>query len=281
MGSQTVLSDSRQTSGAGPGIAQPVISVITPSLNGGAYFRHTLQTILSQVGRFRLEWIIVDGGSVDGTVDLIKSIDDPRVRWVSEADGGQAAAINRGLAMAKGDIVTWLNCDDLYLPGALDKVAAVFQRNLKAQWLVGRCGIIDQQGEPIRNGVTHYKNRLLRHFSLKALLRINMISQPAVFWRRDFGEAVGALDESLFYTMDYDLWLRMAKACPPTISNDVLANFRVHLESKSRGGRRAQFDEGYRVACRYFDHDRISRLMHRLNVEKIVWAYRALRWIGD
>ncbi len=275
------VSDQPPLRASSPSSAILTISVITPTLNGAGYLPKTLQSITGQTGEFNLEWIVVDGGSRDGTLDLLKSIDDPRLKWVSEADRGQAAAINRGLGMATGDIVTWLNCDDIYVPGALDKVADIFQKNPGSQWLVGRCNIIDTGGKPIRNGITHYKNRLLSHFSLRSLLRINMISQPAVFWRRDFGRRVGALDESLYYTMDYDLWLRMAKLAPPLISKDVLANFRVHKASKSRGGRRAQFDEGYKVACRYFDQDRLSRWMHRLNVEKIVWGYRALRWIGD
>ncbi len=109
---------------------------------------------------------------------------------------------------------------------------------------------------------------------------MNFISQPAVFWRRSFGSSIGELDESLYWTMDYDLWLRMAQSCPPLIIDQTLASFRVHDSSKSRGGYRKQFAEGYRVACRYAANDSLSRWLHRLNVEKIVWGYRALRAFG-
>jgi glycosyltransferase involved in cell wall biosynthesis len=265
---------------AGRELRRPTVTVLTPSLNGGEYFNMTLRSVLSQSGDFNLQWIVIDGGSNDGTLSLLKSINDPRVRWISEVDNGQAAAINKGIAMAQGDIIAWLNCDDLYLPGAIQAAVTAFENNPSAQWLVGRCGIVNEEGAPIRHAVTRYKDRLLSSFSFRRLLQINMINQPAVFWRRDFGLSCGPLDESLHYTMDYDLWLRMATRRPPLIVKEVLADFRVHGESKSRKGCREQFDEGYRVASRYWGADYLSRCVHRFNVEKIVWGYRAMRLIG-
>jgi glycosyltransferase involved in cell wall biosynthesis len=202
------------------------------------------------------------------------------VRWTSAADRGQADAINRGLSQAEGDIVAWLNADDLYAEGALETVAAAFSSRPETQWLIGRCDIIDENGREIRRGVTRYKDRALRRYRYRALLRENMISQPAVFWRREFGERIGKLDESLHYTMDYDLWLRMGRVAEPLIVPDLLAHFRLHAGSKSGRVDRRQFDEQYRVAQRYFGGDRRSRLVHRLNVEKIVWAYRVMRLLG-
>jgi len=256
------------------------LSIVTPSLNPGAFFPQTLQNVVSQQGDFDLQWIVIDGGSRDGTIELLQSTRDSRLAWISGPDSGQSAAINKGLAMANGDVVAWLNCDDLYQPGALAAVADEFSRNPDAQWLVGGCDLIDKVSRPVRGGVTRYKQRRLRSFSFKALLRMNMISQPAVFWRREFGTGVGTLDESLHWTMDYDLWLRMAQRCQPLILDRLLASFRVHGASKSRGGGRPQFQEGYRVACRYAQADPLGRLAHRLNVERIVWAYHAMRLIG-
>jgi len=256
------------------------LTVLTPSLDSETYLAQTLQSILSQEGDFDLQAIVIDGGSRDGTLSLLRSINDPRLRWISEPDQGQSAAVNKGLAMCESDLVTWLNCDDLYQPGALAAVAKAFRVSPPAQWLVGRCNIIDEGGQVIRRFITRYKDRLLQSFSFKSLLRMNMINQPAVFWRRDFGQSVGPLDESLHWTMDYDLWLRMARRCPPLILNDILASFRVHRRSKSHGGHAPQFREGYRVARRYFGDDRASQWAHRLNVEKIAWGYRALRLMG-
>ena len=205
---------------------------------------------------------------------------DPRVRWLSEKDRGQSHAINKGMSMATGDVVAWLNTDDLYTPGALAAVAEQFARHAAAQWLVGRYEIIHASGAVIRPSVSRYKERFLRRYRYRALLRENFISQPPVFWRRQFGQKVGPLDESLHYTMDYDLWLRMGRESDPLFVDRVLAQFRLHDTSKTGRVKREQFDEQYRVACRYFGRDRLSRWVHRFNVEKIVWAYRVMRVIG-
>jgi glycosyltransferase involved in cell wall biosynthesis len=206
-------------------------------------------------------------------------VTDPRVRWISEPDHGQSDAINRGLRQASGDIIGWLNSDDLYVPGALYAVARAFA-DPQTQWVIGRCEIIDEAGQPIRSAITRYKNRSLYRYSYGKLLRENFIAQPAVFWRREFGDQIGPLDESLHYTMDYDLWLRMGRVSRPVILDRALSQFRIHSQSKSGAVNREQFDEGYRVACRYLEKDPINRWLHRLNVEKIVWAYRAMRLLG-
>jgi len=257
------------------------ISIVTPTFNSRRFLAQTGDNILSQQGPFELEWLVVDGGSNDGTVELLRSLNgEPRVRWLSEKDRGQSHAINKGLAMARGDVVAWLGADDLYRHGALAAVADAFAANPSAQWLVGRCDIIDASGAVIRPSVSRYKERSLRRYAYRSLLRENFISQPAVFWRRAFGEKVGPLDESLHYTMDYDLWLRMGREAPPLFLDRVLAQFRLHETSKSGRVNREQFDEQYRVACRYVGADRASRWVHRFNVEKIVWAYRAMRVLG-
>jgi glycosyltransferase involved in cell wall biosynthesis len=252
------------------------ISIVTPSFNGVRFLPATARSILSQSGNFDLEWLIIDGGSTDGTLDFLKSLADPRVRWISEPDRGQSDAINKGLAMAGGDVVAWLNTDDAYLPGALDAVARAFE-SPGVKWLVGRYEVVDESDRVIRPWVVRYKERALRRYAYRALLRENFISQPAVFWRRDFGQQVGPLDESLHWTMDYDLWLRMGKLTPPMFLDRVLAQFRLHPTSKTGKVDRRQFDEQYAVARRYFGDDRASRLIHRFNVEKIVWAYRVMR----
>jgi hypothetical protein len=184
------------------------------------------------------------------------------------------------MEMADGDVVAWLNADDLYAPGALAAVARAFEDHADAQWLVGGCDVIDADDRSIRGGIVRYKQRRLRRYSYRAILRENFIPQPAVFWRREFGRTVGPLDESLHFNMDYDLWLRMGRHGPPLLLESPVAKFRLHATSKSGALDRRQFDEGYEVACRYAGRDRFSRMIHRLNVEKIVWAYRAMRLVG-
>ena len=136
------------------------------------------------------------------------------------------------------------------------------------------------QNRVIRSSVVRYKERSLRRYRYPALLRENFVSQPAVFWRREFGESVGPLDESLHWTMDYDLWLRMGRRADPLLLDRVLARFRLHAGSKTGQADRRQFDEQYAVARRYLGGDRVSQAVHRFNVEKIVWAYRAMRVMG-
>jgi glycosyltransferase involved in cell wall biosynthesis len=256
-------------------------SIITPSYNQARYLRDTARSILNQAGPFDLEWIVIDAGSTDGSVDYLKSLKhDNRVRWVSEKDDGQSDAINKGFAMADGDVLAWLNSDDVYTPMALSNVWRQFHDHAAAEWLVGRYQIVNDAGRPIRDGIVRYKERQLRRFSYRDLLVENFIPQPAVFWRRSLGDKAGPLDVKLHYTMDYDLWLRFAKIQPPLLLDFVVANFRVHDKSKTGVINRRQFDEGYEVAKRHADGFSGVLLKHRISVEKIVWAYRVLRLLG-
>jgi glycosyltransferase involved in cell wall biosynthesis len=258
------------------------LSVITPSLNQHHFLPRTAASILSQSGPFDLEWLVIDAGSTDGTLEFLRtsSQSDPRIHFTSEPDAGQSDALNKGFPRATGDILAWLNADDLYLRGALEKVSRAFTDDPNLQWLIGRCQIIDADDRVIRSSITRYKNRLLDRFSYRGLLRENCISQPAVFFRRSFLSDVGPLDTTLHYSMDYDLWLRMARSSPPRILPDTLASFRFHPQSKSGRVNRDQFDEAYRVANRYFAGDTASRLVHRFHMEKIVWSYRLMRALG-
>jgi len=256
------------------------LSIVIPSYNQAAFLSRTLDSVLNQDDPPAIQIIVVDGGSTDGTLDILRAIDDPRVTWTSAPDRGQTHAINQGMAKAEGGIVAWLNSDDVYSPGTLRTVVDGFDQHPDARWLVGRSNIIDQAGREIRKSITRYKDHGLRHYSYRGLLRENFICQMSVFWRRPFAEEVGHLDESLNYTMDYDYWLRMGRRCDPLILDRVLAGFRWHDTSKSGSGHRRQFDEQYAVACRYFGDDRASRIIHRLHVEKIVWSYRLLKLLG-
>jgi hypothetical protein len=183
------------------------------------------------------------------------------------------------LAKATGDVIGWLNSDDLYTPGSLAAVSAAFA-DPQVMWVVGRYQIIDPIGNVIRSSVVRYKQRSLNRYSYRKLLRENFIAQPSVFWRREFGQRVGLLDQSLHHAMDYDLWLRMGKLCDPLIFPKVLSQFRLHPQSKSGRLTRERFNEDYQVALRYLDGDPISRWAHFLNNEKIVWAYRVMSMVG-
>jgi glycosyltransferase involved in cell wall biosynthesis len=250
------------------------ISIITPSFNQAAFLKETINSIAGQDVDVRVEHIIMDGGSTDGSVELLETMGS-RVTWQSDPDKGQADAVNKGIQMATGDIIGWLNSDDLYQPGALQVVTVYFRNHPECRWLYGRCRIIDDKGKERWNWVTRYKNAFLKKFTLAKLLRENFISQPAVFFRKELFEEAGGLDLSLKYAMDYDLWLRFGRITPAGVINKDLASFRRHKSSKSETGFREQFLEQYAVARRY-NPSFFNRALHRFNIFKIINSYRIL-----
>lgn len=252
----------------------PRITIITPSFNQGAFIGETIDSVLGQ-GYPDLEYLVIDGGSTDTTLDVLRGYGE-RVRWVSEPDRGQSHAINKGLARATGEVVAFLNSDDRYRPGALLAVGEHFARHPKAGWLTGRCAIIDPAGRPARGAITAYKNLWLALGSARALEVLNFISQPATFWRRSLGQRVGPLDEGLHYTMDYDYWLRLGQHGPPAILDRYLADFRVHPASKGGTGAARQFAEELATARRH-TRSRLRLGLHALHSRAIVGAYGLMR----
>lgn len=231
------------------GIDWPKISIVTPSFNQGDFIEETIQSVLDQ-GYPNLEYLVIDGGSTDGTLDILRKYSG-RLRWFSEPDSGQANAINKGLQLATGEVLAFLNSDDLYLPGALFSVARFFMANPEAAWLSGRCITVDAKKQKTRKLITHYKNFWLRFRSYKILQVLNYISQPATFWRKSVFDELGPLDESLHYTMDYEYWLRIGKQYRLYSLPQELAVFRLHANSKSGSTASKQFDEQYSVASAY------------------------------
>lgn len=206
-------------------------SIITPSFNQGRFIKATLDSILGQ-DYPQVESIVMDGGSTDETVDILRAYADPRLYWVSEPDRGQADAINKGLRRAKGDILAYLNSDDLYLPGTLRYVADTFAAHPEVDVICGRCQQVNADGETLPQ-----KLALNPPISIdRALRRKIFVPQPGVFWRRHVTEKIGLFDEMLHYALDHDYWVRMLlagfKLTP--ISRDVAA-FRLHGQSKTVG----------------------------------------------
>lgn len=251
----------------------PKISIITPSYNQGHLIEHTIRSILDQ-NYGNLEYIVVDGGSTDNTVEVLKQF-GPHVRWISEKDRGQSDAINKGMRMASGDIIAFLNSDDLYEPGSLHKVAEFFDKHPDVQWLTGRCRIVDDAGREIREAITAYKNFLLDHYSYSLLLVTNPISQPATFWRRSIFQHYGGFDLEDHLVMDYEYWLRIGAANHPAVLKDYLASFRIHESSKmSSFYAKRQWLE-LLVARRYSRSFALSAL-HLLNYVGIVGSYQLM-----
>jgi glycosyltransferase involved in cell wall biosynthesis len=186
----------------------PLISIVTPSYNQARFIEDTLRSVVSQAYP-RTEHIVVDGGSTDGSVDIIRRYAPHLRSWVSEPDRGQSHAINKGLAQAQGEILTWLNSDDTYLPGALDEVGRFFAGHPDVDLVYGDYVYTDVDGRPMR------RRHVFDTIGYESLLYHDYLGQPAVFFRRSLFEKVGPLDESLHYCMDWDLFLRMWRVGRP------------------------------------------------------------------
>jgi len=215
----------------------PTISLVTPSLNQGRFLRATIESVLSQEYP-ALDYFVQDGGSTDGTLDVLASYAG-RVSYVSEPDRGQADAINRGLRRARGEVLGYLNSDDVLKPGALHAVGEAFATHPEALFVFGRAAYIDAEGKT----VSPY---LVRPDALSRLADSCFIAQPAAFFRRKVWEKVGEFDETLHHTMDYDYWLRIATRFGPSCGlflDRELAGARLHGDAKSVAGWDRALDE--------------------------------------
>jgi len=183
-----------------------LVSIITPSYNQAAYLEQTIQSVLNQ-DYAPIEYFIVDGGSTDGSLDIIHKYQDQLTWWVSEPDKGQADAINKGLARANGDIVGWLNSDDYYQPGAIKDAAAMLVSQPALGMVFGDAITVDQEGKSL--------NKLIfGDWGLKELMAFRIICQPAVFMRHSIQKHTGGLDKSYHYLLDHQLWIRIAQQAP-------------------------------------------------------------------
>ena len=201
------------------------ISIITPSFNQADYLEQTICSVLDQ-DYPDLEYLIADGASTDGSVGIIKGYSERLTWWVSEIDAGQADAINKGFSRATGEIITWLNSDDYYLPETLHTVAELFAKNPDAGIIYGDVLSVDGDGNPINV-------QQFAQYSIEDLMQFKIISQPAVFIRRSVLEQAGYLDENYHFLLDHQLWLRVAQLAPMVYVPQTLAVARYHDDAKN------------------------------------------------
>lgn len=239
-------------------------SIVTPSYNQSQFISLTIESVLSQKGDFEIEYFVMDGGSSDNSVEIIKDFEKKinqgkykkynkgiKFYWQSKKDKGQSDAINQGLRKATGDILAYINSDDSYTSGAFKQIADAFKKSAGKTWLTGYCNIINECDKPTRSMIASYKNFWLRQYSYNKLLVLNFISQPATFWKKEALRKHGLFDEKLHYTMDYDYWLKIGKHCDPLIVKEPLANFRIHNQSKGETAFKKQFDQDFQVCCNH------------------------------
>jgi glycosyltransferase involved in cell wall biosynthesis len=221
----------------------PLVSIVTPSFNQAAFLEATIRSVLAQ-DYSRIEYIIVDGGSTDGSLDIIRKHADRLAWWVSEPDRGQTDAINKGFAHAHGDILAWLNSDDTYEPGAIREAVNCFQQFPEHGLIYGGANYINEAGQWIGEfdaAKTDWQ-RLRRGYV--------HIPQQAAFFRAGLWQQVGPLDPSFYFAMDYDLWVRLAARAPIRYVPCVWANFRLHTAGKTMASDERCWPEMVRVHYR-------------------------------
>jgi glycosyltransferase involved in cell wall biosynthesis len=209
----------------------PKISIVTPSYNQGRFIEQTIRSVLLQ-GYPNLEYIIIDGGSSDETVEIISYYTDWISYWVSEKDEGQADALNKGFGMVTGEIVAWINSDDYYDREAFFKIAKIYMQH-PFSLLCGASKMVTEQGFPIQE---LYTKKIAYNTLLKYWQPHFCPPQPSLFFQRKVLESLGNLNTSLHYSMDYDLWLRASKKFVFETINVNLSYYRVHDESKTGSG---------------------------------------------
>lgn len=217
-------------------------SVVVPNFNYAQYIQETLDSLAAQDDS-DLDVIIVDGGSTDGSLEIIEEwARDHGARWVSEPDHGQSNAINKGIRMARGDIITWINSDDLLEPGSVKRIVGEFSRDPELDFVWGFCLLIDQDGNPLRIGNPDIWPDL-------ALLRRTrcFVRQPGTWWRRSLHDRFGELDESYRYTFDYEFFLRIAGQVKARFLPQIVSRFRLHPRSKTVNERSGFMPEQWRA----------------------------------
>ncbi len=221
----------------------PKISIITPSYNQGAFIERTIQSVLSQEYP-NLEYIIMDGGSTDETVSILKKYEGQLI-WKSKKDRGQAHAINKGMNVATGEIVAFLNSDDTYQPGTLRQVGEIFAAHPNIHFLYGHGRLIDADDKEIGFYNTLYENH-------EKLAESCGISQPSAFWRKAIMSTVGDFDESYSYTMDYEYWMRVSAHYPLYWEPKIVANTRIHPDAKTSAFTHALHKEAIRAVKKHY-----------------------------
>lgn len=247
------------------------ISVVIPSYNTSEFIEETLRSVLNQ-DYPDSECIVMDGGSTDGTLDILRQYEG-KITWRSERDEGQSDAINKGLKLASGDILAFLNADDVYEKDCLRKVADFFENHPGTMWVYGKCRIIGKNGEETHRPMTWLRNLWLRHYTYGRLLIVNFIPQPSVFWRRELTDEIGTFPVEDQWVMDYEYWLRAGRKYDPGFIPDYLASFRIHPSSKTSVNPTRNVRDGMKAARKHTDSKRAIMLGYLVNSGTVLFYY--------
>jgi hypothetical protein len=259
-------------------MSAPQLSIVTPSYNQAAYLPQAIESVLGQEGA-PVEYFVMDGGSTDGSAEIIRQHAGRLAGWASEPDQGQADAVNKGWRQATGDVFGWLNSDDFYCPGALRRVSEEFAAHPDMLVLAGDCLLAEPGGRPVGRKVARYLNpeRML-------LTGGDVPGQPAVFLRRELYEAVGPLRADLHYLLDFEYWLRISLQYPrerTRLLHEPLAVVRQWPGTKTLTGVQAICDEHRRLLDEVFASGRLppqSEALREAAYAGVFWKQASLEW---
>ena len=225
-------------------VEYPLVTIVTPSYNQVRFIEETILSIQNQ-DYPNIEHIVVDGNSTDGTLDILKKYDG-EIKWISEPDSGQTEAINKGFKMSSGQICAYLNSDDSYVPGSFKTVVNYFRKHPEVDMLVGDINYIDENSKITK--ITYYPP-----FNVGRMIRAggSLISQTGVFFRHRLFDSIGIFDESLHLGMDYDFYIRTGLKHNVKSISSVLANFRLHPDSKTMTQNNDLIAESLMIQKRY------------------------------
>ena len=220
------------------GASLPLVTIVTPSYQQARYLEETMESVLDQTYP-HIQYLVIDGGSTDGSVDIVRRYGSKVSYWCSERDDGQSDAINKGFHMARGALVGWLNADDYLEPYAVENVVNAHLSNPEAVLFHGRLRMVDAEGRFVRYAKDHQ-----RPIAYERLLNgLDQLSQPGSFYKTEAVKAVGYLDTSLHSAMDFDLWLKLLRVGPAVYLGSTLANYRVHPQAKTTKEKRKVLEE--------------------------------------
>ena len=239
----------------------PLVSIVTPSYNQARFLEKTMRSVLEQ-DYPNIEYLVVDGASTDGSVDLIKKYAGRLTWWVSEKDNGQAEAINKGLSRVKGEIVAWINSDDYYMPGAIAGAVNALSENPAVGMVFGNVRVVDEN-EKVLNNLAY------GDWNVTDLMAFRIIGQPAVFMRREVLEKAGTLDLSYHLLLDHQLWIRLALAGGMKYVPVLWASAHYHEDCKNLAQAAGFGREAQRIVAWMQQEPRFSTLF-RQNEKRIL-----------
>ena len=244
-------------------MTEPKISIVTPSFNQGKYLEETILSVIEQ-NYLNLEYILIDGGSSDNSLDIINKYDDRISYWISEPDNGQSDAINKGFAKATGDILGWINSDDYYKPGTMDVISKELDPK-QEQLLFGNCKYYNED-----NGQSWESDVGLKFNSFRLPFDYNYLIQPSTFWTRKLWDSTGPLNENYHYGFDWDWILRASKDCEFIYNVNVLSVYRLHSDQKTQSGGKIRSEELLEILSTHGYEDFSSVIKKLIPHKKII-----------